>query len=177
MEKLFPKELSALIKKTPEVESISWTQYSEGGFSMDPYEVELAPNIKKFNHKEFRKEVDRLMSPMPSSLLLQMYEHHAQVVATEGGITSSYDEDGDLYDSGAGGASRKTPGKVELTDSPLGECFKEYYDLRAQACSSVEKLVMAFVEKHKEEIKSLQWTQYTPGFCDGETCDFSVYDP
>jgi hypothetical protein len=69
----------------------------------------------------------------------------------------------------------------------LTEMKKEYANLQAQIgelnmqmqkkSKDLMKAVLAdFFEKYDSIVKNIYWTQYTPFFNDGESCEFSVHD-
>jgi hypothetical protein len=171
MEKLFPKELSALIKAHPEVESINWNQYSEAGFVLSGVNIERASSAKPFDEASFLAQVYALLDPMPSDSLLSLFSHNGTVTFNASGFNVERDPDGGGY----GGGTRTTPGDAAFPGSPLGEVFTEYYELRDRAVKSLPKLLMEYVKANEEQLKSLRWFQYTPGFMDGDTCEFAAH--
>lgn len=70
-------------------------------------------------------------------------------------------------------------GPADKADN-LDSAIKAMQDMKAKVAEigkrAVSKAIAGLLGKHPE-VASVRWTQYTPYFNDGDSCEFSVHDP
>lgn len=64
---------------------------------------------------------------------------------------------------------------VNVYEAQLASIKAQYDEAAKKMVSAFEPLFMSFFDRNPE-VQAIGWTQYTPGFNDGDPCTFSVHD-